>query len=277
MQQTQPSHPCFYAEARGRFGRVHLPVAPGCNIACVYCRRDHDCANESRPGVTSRVMSPDEALTHLDRVLAEMPHISVAGVAGPGDPFHRPERTLACLEMVRRRHPALSLCVSTNGYGLGPHIADLADLGVGFVTLTINALDPAVGARLYPRVGRGAEALRGRAGAAALMERQFDALAALKVAGITVKVNTVVVPDLNQDQVAGIARRVADLGADLMNLIPVIPLEGTPLAGQAPPHPAAMRLLRREAGRHLPQMEHCQRCRADAAGLLCRPRPAPPG
>ncbi|MCB2185607.1 MAG: radical SAM protein [Deltaproteobacteria bacterium] len=268
MPATATSHPCFYPEARTRYGRIHLPVAPGCNISCLYCRRDYDCANESRPGVTSQVLEPAAALEHLERALASMPYLRVVGIAGPGDPFHQPARTLACLELVRSRHPELILCLSTNGYGLAPHVADLAELGVGFATLTINAVDPAVGAGLYQRVGVGEAARRGAEGAGELIARQFAALAALKARGLTVKVNTVVVPGLNQGQVGAIARRAGRLGADLMNLIPVIPLAGTPLAGQVAPHPALIRRLRQEARQHLPQMEHCQRCRADAVGLL---------
>ena len=43
-------HPCFNAKVKGQFGRVHLPVAPKCNILCNYCNRKFDCVNESRPG-----------------------------------------------------------------------------------------------------------------------------------------------------------------------------------------------------------------------------------
>ena len=55
-------HPCFNGDARGIFGRVHLPVAPACNVQCNFCDRKHDCPNESRPGVTSVVLSPGQAL-----------------------------------------------------------------------------------------------------------------------------------------------------------------------------------------------------------------------
>jgi nitrogen fixation protein NifB len=50
-------HPCFGGD-HGKAGRIHLPVAPGCNIKCGFCERRFDCANESRPGVTSRVLTP---------------------------------------------------------------------------------------------------------------------------------------------------------------------------------------------------------------------------
>jgi len=36
-------HPCFREEARGVCGRVHLPVAPQCNVKCNYCDRRYDC------------------------------------------------------------------------------------------------------------------------------------------------------------------------------------------------------------------------------------------
>ena len=94
-QPAASNHPCFYAGARGKHGRIHLPVAPSCNIQCAYCRRDHDCPNENRPGVTSGVISPEEALERFERALEDMPHISVAAVAGPGDAFCDPEPTAA--------------------------------------------------------------------------------------------------------------------------------------------------------------------------------------
>ena len=62
-------HPCFSAQAHFRYGRIHLPVAPRCNIRCGYCDRRYDCANESRPGVTSEVISPEAALDRVERAL----------------------------------------------------------------------------------------------------------------------------------------------------------------------------------------------------------------
>ena len=50
-------HPCYDKNAQHKFGRVHLAVAPKCNIQCNFCVREFDCVNESRPGVTSKVLS----------------------------------------------------------------------------------------------------------------------------------------------------------------------------------------------------------------------------
>ena len=52
------NHPCFSQEAHKRSGRIHLPVAPECNIQCGYCVRKFDCVNESRPGVASTILTP---------------------------------------------------------------------------------------------------------------------------------------------------------------------------------------------------------------------------
>lgn len=98
-------HPCFSGCAKGRYGRVHLPVAPVCNIKCSYCNRRHDCVNESRPGVTSRLLKPEEAVQYLRHALKKEPRISVVGIAGPGDPFATPERTLETLRLVRNDYP----------------------------------------------------------------------------------------------------------------------------------------------------------------------------
>jgi nitrogen fixation protein NifB len=261
-------HPCFFAGAQGQYGRIHLPVAASCNLVCAYCRRDTDCLHESRPGVTSQLMTPQEALAHLDRSLAAMPYLSVAGVAGPGDPFCEPEPTLTCLEIIRQAHPGLLLCVASNGLNLPPHIPRLAELGVRFVTLTINALEPAVAARLHLLVKDRGRTLSGPKAGALLIQRQLEALSGLKAVGVTVKINTVLVPGINEGQVVEVARMAAGLEADLMNLIPLIPVAGTPLAGAEPPSKALIHRLRQEAGAYIPQMTHCRRCRADAAGLL---------
>ncbi len=80
---------------------------PKCNILCNYCNRKFDCVNESRPGVTSSVLSPTQAIAYLERVLEAEPRITVAGIAGPGDPFANPKETLETIRLIRQRFPEL--------------------------------------------------------------------------------------------------------------------------------------------------------------------------
>ena len=140
------NHPCFNVHAKGTCGRVHLPVAPDCNIKCNYCNRKYDCVNESRPGVTSSVLTPDQAVLYLERVLEKAPNITVAGIAGPGDAFAKPQGTMETLRLIRKRFPELLLCLATNGLNVAPYIAELAELQVSHVTMTVNAVDPEIGA-----------------------------------------------------------------------------------------------------------------------------------
>ena len=128
MNGLWKDHPCFSPQARHTSARVHLPVAPRCNVQCRFCDRKFDCTNESRPGVTSRVLAPEEALDYLARVRAKLPQLAVVGIAGPGDPFANAGETLETLRLVRSAHPDLRLCVATNGLELPAYAADLAEL-----------------------------------------------------------------------------------------------------------------------------------------------------
>lgn len=40
-------HPCYSEEAHHYFARMHVAVAPACNIQCNYCNRKYDCANSN--------------------------------------------------------------------------------------------------------------------------------------------------------------------------------------------------------------------------------------
>jgi nitrogen fixation protein NifB len=42
-------HPCFSENARHTTGRIHLPVAPKCNIQCNFCDRKYDCIMNQGP------------------------------------------------------------------------------------------------------------------------------------------------------------------------------------------------------------------------------------
>ena len=265
-------HPCFNAAARSECARIHLPVAPDCNISCAYCDGKTDCVNESWPGVCSRVLEPEEAAELVDGAVLRMPALAVAGIAGPGDPLANPEPTLHTFELIRRRHPGLLFCLSTNGVVLAGYAADLKSLGVGHVTVTVNAFSVSTAARIYRRLRINDSVIEGREAAERILEGQKKALAALRQYGIATKVNTVVVPGVNDGEVEAIAEMAAGYGVSLMNCISFIPLPGTALEMAFPPDTELMESLRVRAGMHVPQMRHCARCRADAFGLLRRTR-----
>jgi nitrogen fixation protein NifB len=262
------NHPCFNAEARHTAGRIHLAVAPRCNVQCNFCNRKFDCANESRPGVTASIMKPAQAVEYLSEISERTGNLTVVGIAGPGDPFANPGETLETLERVHAAFPDKLLCVSSNGLSLSEHVPQLAALNVSHVTVTVNAVNPETGAKIYEWVHCDGKTFRGQEGAAILLDRQTQAIRLLKEHGITVKINTVVIPRVNERHIPEIARYAAGLGADIQNCIPMIPVAGTPYELLEEPSPKTMRIIRAQTSLHIKQMSHCARCRADAAGLL---------
>ena len=220
------------------------------------------------------VLTPPQAEDYLSRVVQQDPRIAVVGIAGPGDPFASPETTLDTLRRVRRRRPGMLLCVASNGLSVSPYVDELAELAVSHVTLTVNAVDAEIGAKIYAWVRDGKRIYRGAVAAALLWNRQAEAIAALKRRGVSVKINTIIIPGVNDAHAAEVVRRVAALGADISNCVPLYPVRGTALGGVEPPSAARMDAIRAEAAAYLPMMKHCTRCRADAVGLLGEPPPA---
>jgi nitrogen fixation protein NifB len=267
-------HPCFSAHAAGTHMRVHLPVAPLCTIQCRYCNRKYDCVNESRPGVTSAILLPDQALRYLDLVVKEMGVPAVVGIAGPGEAFADPGATLQTLHLVAKSYPDTLLCVATNGLDAADYIEELASIGVTHLTVTVNTIDPAVGARLYAWVRYRKRVLRGIDAAACLIERQLETVRRCKLFGLAVKINTIVVPGVNDSGIGATAAAMAALGADTINCMPLLPVSGSEFGHMARPDHELMQKVRWQAGAHLQTVNHCGRCRADAAGIIGRDNPA---
>ncbi len=261
-------HPCFSNGARHKVGRIHLPVAPECNIQCNYCNRRFECINESRPGVSSAVLTPLQAADYLDQVLKRIRNIAVVGIAGPGDPFANADETLETLRLVRERHPDVMLCVATNGIGLSGRIDRLGEWNVSHVTVTLNAVDPAIGRWIYAWARIGRRIYRSMDAARIILEKQMEGIGELKRKGITVKINTVVIPGINEHHIVEIAKAVSRMKADILNCVPLYHVAGTPLQGISPPSPERMAQIREEVKIYMPQMSHCARCRADAAGMI---------
>jgi nitrogen fixation protein NifB len=260
-------HPCFGGNHH-KNGRIHLAVAPRCNIKCGYCSRRHDCANESRPGVTSRLLTPLEALQRVREVVASPmlgPMIRVVGIAGPGDPLAN-EETFETFRLVGEEFPQLLLCMSTNGLLLPESIDRLNSLGLHSLTVTINAIDPGVGGKIYRYILHGGKRYEGEEGARILINNQLEGVRRAAKLGITTKVNTVLIPGVNDHEVERVAVTVKELGATIMNVMPLIPQ--AEFASLTPPSNEDLERVRRSNEQIIGQMRHCRQCRADAVGLI---------
>lgn len=267
LEEVIRTHPCYCEDAHRSFARMHLPVAPRCNIQCNFCNRRFDCCNESRPGVTSEVLTPEAAADKVAYVKERIPNLSVIGIAGPGDPLAN-EETFRSIELVRERFPDLTLCISTNGLALPDCAERLHGLGVRFVTVTVNALTPETGAEVYGSVVFGGRRLRGVEGASVLLSRQLEGIERCASLGMAVKVNVVMIPGINDAEIPDLVRKVKSLGAYMVNILPLIPVEGTRFADRRAPTPQERRVMMDRCELDARMMRHCRQCRADAIGLL---------
>jgi nitrogen fixation protein NifB len=263
-------HPCYSEDASHKFARIHLPVAPVCNISCNYCSRKYDCVNESRPGVTSSIISPDEAVERVLKLKSKIPALTVAGIAGPGDALANAKKSFETFEKIRQKVPEIIFCLSTNGLGLSDHLEEIIRLKIKHVTVTINAVNAEIGAKIYKFVRVNGEKKSGKEGAEFLIERQLVGVKRLSDAGVLCKVNSVILPGINDSHLPEVSKEIKRLGAFVHNMIPYIPCEGSYFykSGLRRSSVSEIKKLNEMCGADMKMMRHCRQCRADAAGFL---------
>ncbi|MDP3066832.1 MAG: radical SAM protein [Methanobacteriaceae archaeon] len=255
-------HPCFNEKMHDKVGRAHVPIAPRCNIQCNFCTREiNKC--ENRPGVSARVMNVQDAVDHVEEIIQEMP-IKVVGVAGPGDALANPE-TFEFFKIIDKKFPDLIKCLSTNGLLLPDKIDDIMEANINSVTVTINAVDPEIGKHIYSNVFYDGKLYEGEEAFKVLSKNQLEGVKKLAGKGVVIKVNSVLIPGLNDKHIVDIAREVKKRGANLMNVLPLIPLYK--MKDYPKPGCAELSEVRDAVEEIIPVFRACTQCRADAYGI----------
>lgn len=263
FDNIQRQHPCFAKGGVAKTGRIHLPVSPGCNIGCVFCCPAIN-NNKQAPAVTRKIMEPEQAVSIVERSVELCPSIKVVGIAGPGDTLVT-NGALETFRLVGQAHPSLLKCMSTNGLLLPERIEEVIQAGVDTLTVTVNAVNPVIEAQLNTHIIYHGERIVGEPAARILIDNQIKGIKLAAQAGITVKVNTVLVPGINDSHIEDIAKVVSQAGATIYNIIPLIP-QGK-LEYIEPPTCKQIDAARQKAEKYLPVFRHCQHCRADAIGI----------
>jgi len=266
------NHPCYSEEAHHHYARMHVAVAPACNIQCNYCNRKYDCSNESRPGVVSQKLTPEQAVKKVLAVASEIPQMTVLGVAGPGDSLANPKKTFDTFRMLQESAPDIKLCLSTNGLALPDLVDEICKYNIDHVTITINMVDPEVGAKIYPWIFWQHKRVTGIEAARILHEQQMKGLEMLTARGVLTKINSVLIPGINDEHLIEVNREVKKRGAFLHNIMPLISEaeHGTyfGLNGQRGPSAQELKAVQDACMGGANLMRHCRQCRADAVGLL---------
>ena len=259
------NHPCYNVNAMHKYGRLHLPVAPKCNIQCNYCDRRFDCVNESRPGVTSKVLKPTEAFEITKKILTTSPHITVIGIAGPGDPLYNKE-TFETLDLINLKYPNINLCISTNGLLLKDKINQLLNYNLKTITVTVNSIDSLILNNIISYVFYNNKKYYGTEASSLLIKNQIEGIKKAIDNNIIIKINTVYIPSINDKHIIEISKYMQSIGVYIMNIIPLIPQSKFNFIQK--PNMNDINNIRLQCSKYIKQMNHCKQCRADACGYL---------
>jgi nitrogen fixation protein NifB len=221
------------------------------------------CATEAiqHPGWTARLLSVEEAVNLVRRVMLTRKDSNfVIGVAGPGDPLAN-DQTFEALSLIHQEYPQMLKCMCTNGLTLENRLDEIGTVGIRAVTVTVNATSADVGKDIYSWVRYEGVTYRGEEAASLLISKQFSGLKKAVDAGFSLKVNTVFIPGVNDREMPKIARKIAELGASVMNIMPLIPCGK--MKGLHAPTCEELRKARKDCEGIIPQFRRCEQCRAD--------------
>lgn len=266
------NHPCFNFSVCKKLARMHLPVAPDCNIQCNFCNRLYDCVNESRPGVTSQVLNSIQAYEKFIEAKNMFNNLAIIGFAGPGDPLANFEKVQETARLIRKTDKNVEFCLSSNGLTILDYAEDLVKAGFSYITITINALDAETGSKIYEYVNYKGKLYTGKEAAGILIDKQLAGLEFLSSKGIICKINTLYLKGINDFQIKEIAKISSQKGAYIMNLKNLVPAKGSKFEKMDIVSEEAINLKRKECSVYLKQMYHCKQCRSDSVGLLEKDR-----
>jgi nitrogenase molybdenum-iron protein NifN len=150
-----------------------------------------------------------------------------------------------------------------------PYFADeLVELGVTHVTVTVNAVNPSIAAKIYREINFMGLRLTGEDGCRILLRNQLAGLRQLVTRGVVCKVNIVMIKGINEDHIEEVVKTVKECGVYMTNIMPLIPAKGSVFEDFQQTSGQELNEMRKRCGRELRQMYHCRQCRADAIGTL---------
>lgn len=174
---------------------LRISVTDRCNFRCRYCMP----ADVFGPGYT---FLPKNDLLTFEEIVRLVGIVVPLGVGKirltGGEPLLR--RGIADLvAMISAIEGVKDLAMTTNGVLLAHHAEELALAGMNRVTVSLDALDPAIFAKMN--------------GTGAKVERVISGIMAAKNFGLPVKVNAVIQRGVNEGEILPLARwaRLADV------------------------------------------------------------------
>lgn len=101
--------------------------------------------------------------------------------------------------------------------------------------------------------------------AAFLIQKQLQGISEAVKAGMNIKINSVLIPEVNLKEMVPLAQTYASLGAKVMNIMPLIPLYK--MKDRRAPSCEELREVRDACGKYIKQFYFCEQCRADVVDV----------
>ena len=174
---------------------LRISVTDRCNFRCSYCM-PRDVFDGDWPFLPRAEMLSYEEMTEVAAAAAEL-GVHKIRLTG-GEPLLR--RDISTLvSMLRARLPEVELAMTTNGSLLSDHAEQLASAGLDRITISLDAIEPALFCKLSDSTTD--------------LQDVLDGIEAAVEAGLTpVKLNCVVRRGLNEDQMIPIIERFRGRG-----------------------------------------------------------------
>jgi nitrogen fixation protein NifB len=258
-------HPCFAGNREDLWVRIHLPVAACCNVKCIFCDGYGGAScHTSKPGYSSKIMSPDAAVERTMKELARNSRLRIIAISGPGEPLVNPE-TFATLQRIIEQGVDAKFCLSTNGVMLSEMLTSLSDLNISTISVSMSTQSHVIATRLYQWANINGRILRGQQMGKEIVSRQLHGIELAADSGICVKVNTILIPELNMGDIGPLSKSISKAGARLQNITPLIPCDAA--ASLRAPSVKELENARKIASRSILQFTHCKQCRSDVIGV----------
>lgn len=218
----------------------------------------------SKPGFARKIMPPLIAFERAKKEIDSNSQIKIVAVSGPGEPLANPE-TFQTLRMVREWKKDIHLCMSSNGTLVAENIERLVDLELETLTISMSTASPATASVIYEWAKLENKTLTGIKMGSLIVKKQLLGIQKAASAGIFVKVNTILIPTINQNDIIDLAETISKAGACLQNIVPLVP-HGR-LESMLPPTKIEIEMVRDQASEYIGQFYHCKQCRSDVVGI----------
>ncbi len=252
-------HPCFN-NYDFHSAIIHLPIASEYNVNFNNGLQQSYCPGDWCPDPVYTILTPYEAMERFLEAKKSIPNLTVAAIAGPGEPLADFEAVKETVRLVRQTSPETILCLSTNGLMLPVYASHLISLGVNYITVTVNTIRPEKGAGIYSHITYLGHKYYGVEGANILLQNQISGISYLASLGISVRMNIEVMKEINDSEIEEMVHLAKECGCRMTNILRRVSGGEGDSNGLEAYSSDGMSDLRRECEAILPQSYYCKPC-----------------